>query len=237
VTPDAPATSAPNELTRPAPLPEDSFPVRSLTSVNYLLCHLYHDVRVYTPCRLPRNGPGILVCNHTSGADPLFIQSACRRLITWMMAAEYYQVPVPGLPWVFRSIGIIPVQRSGRDMPAMRMALRALHKGRILGVFPEGRIETGRELLSLQTGVAMLAIKSGVPVYPAYLDGTQRGKEIAHAVLTPCAATLIFGPPLQFDRSSSSRESLEAATDNIKRAIEALAAESHSRRESTWRGW
>ena len=56
----------------------------------------------------------------------------------------------------------------------------------------ELRIETSRDLLPFQTGVAMMAIKTGVTVYPAYLDGTQRGKEMVEAVATPNRARLTF---------------------------------------------
>ena len=227
--PGAPRGSE-KEASRYAPLPEDSATVRMMTAFNRMWCHIVHDVRVHAPCSVPDGRAAILVCNHTSGADPLFIQSACKRLITWMMAAEYFDVPIPGLAWVFRSVGVIPVQRSGRDMAATRMALRALQDGKLLGIFPEGRIETGREMLPFQTGVAMMAIKSGVPVYPAYLDGTQRGKEIAAAVLTRCRATIIFGPPVEFDRSSTSRESLDVATARIRAAVDALRLESDARR-------
>ena len=68
-----------------------------------------------------------------------------------------------------------------------------------------------------QIGVAMMAIKTGVAVYPAYLDGTQRGKEMVEAVLTPNHARLIFGPPVEFDRGSTAPEALAAATCRSRR--------------------
>jgi 1-acyl-sn-glycerol-3-phosphate acyltransferase len=137
-----------------------------------------------------------------------------------MMAAEYFDIR-PLAP-IFRTLGVIPVQRSGRDSASLRAALRTLEAGGILGVFPEGRIETSHDLLPFQTGVALMAIKANVPVYPAYLDGTQRNKEMLPAFLTPNHAILRFGPPVQFDRSSTSRDALDAATDRLRQAILAL---------------
>ena len=136
------------------------------------------------------------------------------------MAKEYYDVR--SLAWVYKTVGAIPVARSGRDLTATRLALRALEAGRILGVFPEGKIAPTLELLPFQTGVALMAIKAGVPVYPAYLDGTQRGKEMVPAVLIPRRAMLRFGPPVPIDRSSTSREALEGQTRRIRDAIEGL---------------
>jgi 1-acyl-sn-glycerol-3-phosphate acyltransferase len=148
----------------------------------------------------------------------------CPRLIVWMMAREYYEIKA--LTWVFRTIEAIPVDRGGRDMAATRAALRAIDQGRVLGVFPEGRIEPTRELLPFQTGVALMAIKTGVPVFPAYLDGTQRNKSMLRAFLARNRATLTFGTAVQFDRSSTSKEALQDATDAFAAAVAALKAKS-----------
>lgn len=213
-------TKTPPRADRKPTDPEKRWGVRALKAFDVLFARCYHRVTVLEPPRLPRKGPAILVCNHTSGLDPVLIQSACRRLITWMMAKEYYDIKAIG--WVFRTVEAIPVERSGRDLSSTRQALRALADGRVLGIFPEGKIETSRELLPFQTGVAMMAIKTGVPVYPAYLDGTQRNKEMLRAIALPNRATLRFGPPVEFDRSGTSKQHLEAATAQIQAAVERL---------------
>ena len=200
--------------------PESRPIIRLLQAVDVCFARIYHRLSVLAPSRLPREGPAILVCNHTSALDPLLIQSAVPRLITWMMAGEYYQMR--GLHSIFKAIGAIPVERSGRDLTATRAALRALNDGRILGVFPEGRIETSRELLPFQTGVALMAIKAEVPIYTAYLDGTQRGRDMVAAMLTPCVARLVFGDVVSIDRSSTSRDALDLETEVIKQSVRDL---------------
>jgi 1-acyl-sn-glycerol-3-phosphate acyltransferase len=150
----------------------------------------------------------------------MLIQSANQRLITWMMAKEYYDLK--SLTWLYKLVEAIPVERTGRDLVATRAALRALGNGRVLGIFPEGKIETSRDLLPFQTGVAMMAIKTGVPVFPAYLDGTQRGKAMVEAIIHPRHASIRFGPAVEFSRTSTSKESLEQGTEAIKNAVSAL---------------
>jgi 1-acyl-sn-glycerol-3-phosphate acyltransferase len=194
--------------------------VRVAQGINRLFARLYHQMTVVSPARLPRTGPAILVCNHVSALDPLLIQAACSRLVIWMMAREYYDIPSIG--WVFKMVEAIPVERSGRDTAATRAALRALNDGRIVGIFPEGRIETDHELLPFQTGVALLAIKTGVPVYPVYLDGTQRGKQMVSSVVHANRVRIAFGAAVPFDRASTSKPALEAATRQIKEAVLAL---------------
>ena len=193
---------------------------------NLAFCRVYHRVKIRRPLAIPPKGPAILVCNHVSGLDPMLIQSCSRRLVIWMMAREYYDIKALG--WMYRTVHAIPVERSGRDLAATRAALRALHDGHVLGIFPEGKIETSRALLPFQTGVALMAIKADVPVYPAYLDGTQRGKEMVAAVARPNRATLTFGDAVEFDRSSTARPALDAATEKIQQAVNMLATFSRS---------
>jgi 1-acyl-sn-glycerol-3-phosphate acyltransferase len=202
--------------------PENRLPIRLLQAFDVCFARIYHRVNVLAPQRLPKHGPAILICNHVSGLDPMLIQAVCPRLIVWMMAREYYEIPV--LRTIFKTVEAIPVDRAGRDLAATRAALRALEAGRILGVFPEGKIETSHDLLPFQTGVALMALKANVPVYPAYLDGTQRGKEMVPAVLTRNVACVAFGPPLEYPGASTSKEVLQEVTDQYVAALERLRA-------------
>src|SRR5437763_9371957 len=200
--------------------PEDRLSIRLLQAVDVCFARIYHRVNVLSPQRLPKQGPAILICNHVSGLDPMLIQSVCPRLIVWMMAREYYDIPV--LRTIFKTVEAIPVDRGGRDLAATRAALRALQAGRILGVFPEGKIETSRQLLPFQTGVAMMALKAQVPVYPAYLDGTPRGKGMLQAFLYPNVANLAFGPGMQAEPGPTSKEVLQGVVDRYVDAVERL---------------
>ena len=200
--------------------PEDRWSIRFWRSVVVLFSRLYHDLRVRNRSLLPKSGAAILVSNHISGLDPIMLQAASSRLIVWMMAKEYYELK--SMNWFFKIVEAIPVNRGSRDSASTRAAIRALEAGRILGIFPEGKIETTHELLPFHVGVAMMALKTGVPVYPAYLDGTTRGKEIAPAVLHPNHVTLRFGPRIELDRTDKSKEALPKATKAIQAAVEDL---------------
>jgi len=194
--------------------------VQFWSGMNRFYCTTYHRIDVGAPCRLPRTGPAILVCNHMSGLDPLLLQSKCPRIIVWMTAREYYDLPA--INWFFRMIEAIPVQRNGRDSSATRAALRALDRGCVLGIFPEGKLEDTRDLLPFQSGVSLLAIKTGVPVYPAYLDGTQRGQDMFTAFKQAGRAKLRFGNELDLPRDDTSLPTLERATETIRASIEQL---------------
>ena len=126
-----------NEEDSPRTRPENHPIIRILQAVTVCFARIYHRLTVVSPCGIPRSGAAILVCNHISPLDPLLIQSVCPRLITWMMAREYYVQP--GLHWLFRQIEVIPVDRSGQDFSAMRSALRGAAKWPGAGNFSRGK--------------------------------------------------------------------------------------------------
>jgi 1-acyl-sn-glycerol-3-phosphate acyltransferase len=199
---------------------ENSAVAHALQAVGRCYARIYHRLEVRSPCRLPRQGPAILVCNHTTALDPVLIQSVCPRLIRWMMAKEYFDRK--SLRWLFDVVGVILVERSGRDMAATRHAMRALEAGQVLGVFPEGRIETSTQLLPFQSGIGLLALKSGASVYPAYLDGNQRGRDMLEVFFARNEASIAFGAAVDLSKLDKSRQDMEQAAIRIQAAVQNL---------------
>jgi 1-acyl-sn-glycerol-3-phosphate acyltransferase len=75
-------------------------------------------------------------------------------------------------PTFHRHLGSIPINLERPDVGALRGALRALQAGRVVGIFPEGPFSVRGQLESGLPGVALLALRSGVPVVPAGIRGT-----------------------------------------------------------------
>ena len=175
--------------------------VRALVGLARLYVRGFHDVDVLAPARLPREGACVVAPNHTSGLDPLLVQSVLSRPIAWMMTSEYFDLRA--LNWFLRRVGCVRVDREKRDASAVREARRRLADGRVLGIFPEGRIEKADgELLPLQAGAAALAVKAGVPIVPVWVEGTMRSKPGEDAKpMAPYVrrhrARLAFGRPLE----------------------------------------
>ena len=207
-----------------------SWALGAMHGLNRFYCRAYHDVRVSGVCRVPRTGPAIVMSNHISGLDPMVIQSLLPRTIVWMMAREYYEMPVLGR--LYRQMGAIAVSRDGKDSSALRAALRALDKGNILGVFPEGRISTGRELLPIEPGLAMIALRSGATVHPIFQTGTSRGQSITAAVLKPQSVRVHFGAALTLNPAAPTpgRKNLNSASASIQLAelLQRTASEARS---------
>lgn len=215
-------------MTRPAERPEIHGHLTLLSWINQLYCAVWHRLDAGGPAPLPERGPAILIANHTCGIDHLVLQAGCRRVLGFMIAREYYE------HWAIRPfcrmLRCIPVRRDGRDLAATRAALRALEEGRVVPVFPEGRIlpTSGRELGPGRPGAAFIALHARVPVVPAYISGTPETNEIGRSLLTPSKARVVYGDPIDLSdmlaRPPFEKETLAAVTERLMDAILALQA-------------
>lgn len=195
--------------------------------LNAAYCAIVHRL-VTESAPLPKSGPAILISNHTCNIDHFLLQAGCGRKLGFMIAREYYEV------WAFqpfcRMIGCIPVNRDGKDTTATRSALRALKDGRVLPIFPEGKILTtsGREIGEGKPGVAFLASRAKVPVIPAYIRGTPKSSNFLRSFLTPSDARVYYGEPIGPERfvlpegHDAERAALAAATEMMIGAIRQL---------------
>jgi 1-acyl-sn-glycerol-3-phosphate acyltransferase len=180
-------------------------------------CFLWHRLVRERWAPLPEHGPAILISNHTCGIDHLVLQASSRRVLGFVIAREYYEWR--WLRFWCELVGCIPVNRNGRDLAAIRAALKALKEGRVLPVFPEGHIlpTSGRQLAEMKPGTAYLAIRAQVPVVPAFIAGTPQTDQITTSMLTPSRAKIFFGEPIDLSDISP-----EAAGD---RAVQAVVSE------------
>ena len=126
---------------------------------------------------VPEEGPAILASNHLSYADWLFMPLTLSRRVTFVAKAEYFNSPgIKG--WFqqkfFSGAGQVPIDRSGASAAegAMSAAKRVLDGGDLFGIYPEGTRSHDGKLYRGKTGVARLALETGVPVIPVAVVGT-----------------------------------------------------------------
>lgn len=161
----------------------------------WLVSKLWHGVRPRGPDPLPASGPAILISNHTSTVDPLFLQCASRRVISFLMAREYYAFKL--LRPLFNLNNPILVNRTGRDTAAMKATLRALGEGRVVGIFPEGGIHLDADSIGkAKPGTAMLALLTRVPVIPAFIERRPHTNNLWIGITRPANARVFFGSPI-----------------------------------------
>jgi 1-acyl-sn-glycerol-3-phosphate acyltransferase len=135
---------------------------------------------------LPRTGPLIIASNHASNLDVVVIGSwlipRLGRRIHWLGKKELFDWPIIG--WVAANGGVHPVARGAADVEAFRLAQRILDEGHVLFVFPEGTRSPDGSLQAARDGVALLALRTGVPIVPLGIAGSHgvwpKGQRLPH---------------------------------------------------------
>ena len=113
------------------------------------------------------SGPYVMVCNHISNIDPLFLCAGKTRQQPHFMAKkELFKIPV--LNKVLEALGAYPVDRGGADVSAIRKTIDMLNNGKCIGIFPQGHREKGiaPKDANLKNGAAMVTCKAQATVLP-----------------------------------------------------------------------
>ncbi|MBD0421395.1 1-acyl-sn-glycerol-3-phosphate acyltransferase [Streptomyces sp. TRM S81-3] len=184
---------------------------------------------------VPSSGPAIVAGNHLSFSDHFLMPAVLKRRITFLAKAEYFTGP--GLKgrltaFFFRSAGQIPVDRSGKDAgrAAIREGLGVLARGELLGIYPEGTRSHDGRLYKGKVGVAVMALRAGVPVVPCAMIGTFEAQPPGKVVPNIHPVVIRFGEPLDFSRYAgmeNEKAVLRAVTDEIMYAILALSEQEY----------
>ena len=154
---------------------------------------------------LPEQGPALVVANHISGLDPLLLVCCCRRPLHFLIAEEQYRRF--GLTWLFDLAGCIPVEKTTRPDRALRVALRALEEGKVIALFPFGRMHLDSEPpIKIKGGVSVLAARTGAPVYPARIEGQLRKKTVVRAVIYRGRPKLFPLEPMRFGHEDAKQK-------------------------------
>lgn len=168
---------------------------------------------------VPANGPAILMINHIAFVDPIVVLGNLPRNIVPMAKAEVSRIPIWGIfPGLW---GAIPVHRGALDREALLRALAVLAAGEIVLVAPEG---TRHEALQdAKGGIAYLAYKSGAPIVPVAVEGTQGFPSLSRKRWTQPGAVVQFGKAFRF-RPVVGRLPREALKQMTEEAMYRLAA-------------
>lgn len=121
---------------------------------------------------VPASGPLLVVANHAHNADPILLEMAITRPLHFMAKQELFRNPL--LAWGLRRAGAFPVDRGRPDRAAIRHAEALLAQGIAVGMFPEGTRSKSGKLQPAFPGAGLIAVRSGAPILPATIVGTER---------------------------------------------------------------
>ena len=135
---------------------------------------------VIRPAAPERAGGYVLACTHLSHMEPFVVSAIVKRHIDWMARIEFYQ-------WrIFRpflnALNAFPVNRFGVPVSSIRTAIARGRAGRIVGIFPEGGVMTGRDSACrggpIKRGACLISMRAGIPIIPCVVLGTHTLKYV-----------------------------------------------------------
>lgn len=197
--------------------------------VGWSLCFLYTrfnlGVKVYGRRNVPKKGAFVFASNHASYLDPILLGTSIFRSLNYMAREDLFKKDF--FAWALPRCQTFPVRRGEGDVGAIKQAIRLLKTERPLVIFPEGtRSEDGR-LQPGKAGVGMIVAKAGVPVVPAYIEGSFDALPRGGTKLKRRQVRVYIGKPMVFGKDEGGRlgrEAYQRISDAIMAEITALKA-------------
>ncbi|MGZ4654595.1 lysophospholipid acyltransferase family protein [Oryzihumus sp.] len=184
---------------------------------------------------IPPEGAAIFASNHLSFSDSIFLPLVIKRRVTFLAKADYFTGR--GLKGrltagFLKGVGQLPVDRSGGQASeaALETGLKALRRGDLLGIYPEGTRSPDGRLYRGKTGVARLALEAHVPVLPVAMIGTDKVQPIGRRMPRLGRVGILIGEPLDFSRYDGMEDDrlvLRSITDEIMYELMELSGQEY----------
>lgn len=180
---------------------------------------------------IPARGGAIVAPNHLSVIDHFVVGAALPRRITYVGKAEY--MDSWKTRYIFPALGMIPIDRGGGSAAdrALSAAARLVESGELFGIYPEGTRSRDGDLHKGHTGVARLALRTGAPIIPTGLIGTNEVQPPDRAAPKVFACMRVrFGRPIDVSRyrdRAEDRMVLRQITDEVMYEIRGLSGQNY----------
>ncbi len=183
---------------------------------------------------IPSTGPAILAPVHRSFADFGFAAFCTERKLFFMTKDEMWNNKWLGK--LLLTVGAFPVHRESADREALQRAEEVLNRGELLVLFPEGTRRQGRAVEDLMEGATFLSARTGAPIVPIGIGGSDLAMPKGSAVPKPYTIQVVIGPAIPPPERTAggrvSRSAVRAATDALVPRLQAVYDEA---REKTGR--
>jgi 1-acyl-sn-glycerol-3-phosphate acyltransferase len=176
-------------------------------------------LRVEGAYRVPP-GPVIVVANHDSLSDPVFLGAAIDRPLRFLAKRELWSNRAVGR--VLDGLGGVPVERRRGDVAAVAALARALEQGDAVGIFPQGTVLGGDER-PWQRGAARLALTTGAPLLPVAIVGASDALRPGTRLPRRARVRVFVGEPIAVDPVPPTIPATRDLTERLRAAIGELA--------------
>lgn len=184
---------------------------------------------------IPKAGAAIVVCNHVSFVDSVFLPLVLPRQVSFLAKSDYFTGK--GVSGFFvkafmTGSGQLPIDRTGgkASEASLNTGLRVISEGRLLGIYPEGTRSPDGRMYRGRTGIARMVLEAQVPVIPTAMVGTREVMPVGAKMPKVKRVGVVVGPPLDFSRfhgMDGDRFVLRAITDEITYEMNRLSQQEY----------
>ena len=187
---------------------------------------LFGDWKVEGREYVPPKGPLIVVSNHQSNIDPPMLSASIPRPVNFMAKRGLFHNPVAS--YLLKAYGAFPLNQNGGDLAAIQRSIQLLSRGAALTIFPEGTRSPGAMRKAIP-GIALVALRSGAPILPVGITGTESIGPIWHVAFPRGNFRVRIGEPFSIHpiEGRLSRDQLDAITTMIMERVATLLPESY----------
>jgi 1-acyl-sn-glycerol-3-phosphate acyltransferase len=197
----------------------------------HLFFLIWHRLEITGLENLPASGAYIVSPIHRSNLDSLVVSAITKRRMRYMGKESLWTNRLTG--WFFSAMGGFPVQRGAADREALKAALTVVSRGEPLVMFPEGTRQSGPVLTEFFDGPAYVSCRSGVPIIPIGLGGTEAAMTKGSKMIRPVRITIVVGEPLFPDKPTDGgrvpRRAIKEQSSRLGAAIQELFDEAQLR--------
>lgn len=188
-----------------------------------LLARMMFSMRVIHQERMVESGPLLIAVNHSSFFDPPLAGICSKRGVYYLARKTLLKWPFFGP--LFPAMNVIPVERDGNDMSALREVIKKVKDGNAVLLFPEGTRSVDGNLQSARAGIGLVIAKTGAPVLPMRIFGAYEAFPKNARRFQLSQITVVIGEPIYFSEeeiSHTSRETYQVLSNRVMEAIGAL---------------
>lgn len=180
-----------------------------------VILSLFGFIKIYDKEKLPEDKGYVLACTHTGWVDILWLGvSVYPTHVHYMAKKELFKTKF--LNWLMNGLNAFPVDRENPGPSAIKMPMRLIKDGKVVGIFPSGTRTT--EDVPLKRGAVTIAMYAKAPIVPAAYVGPNNFKEL----LKRKKPRLIFGSPLYLNKELPRKEALDELAERLDEAMRNL---------------
>jgi 1-acyl-sn-glycerol-3-phosphate acyltransferase len=187
------------------------------------VCRVYLRLRIIDAHKIPKTGTFILAPSHRSTLDIPVAAATTRRRLMYMGKDSMWKIKPIGV--FLTALGSFPVTRGSADLEALKRCIAVLERGDPLVLFPEGTRRNGRVIEPLFDGAAFIAYKTGVPIIPVGIAGSEEIWPPGTKLPRPKKCVVVVGDaihPKDLNGARATREMMSEFTLELQTSLQTV---------------